>query len=202
MARYGSGGKYWNLGLSDFGRLGATQRQLWQLRKLTGEDHRGRGLTRDEASDLIREAIRLKEERRRGLTTMEDAMIGAAFSKAIEEANKAGDAWMAAHPEPLFSIADPETGTEIRVHGAIGKAWITWPAASSKFHKWLIENMYDGRKKAVPIPHRYAERVEGGLAFACEKAAIEALRAGMVNHGDLRLIYQGEEGRLPEIHAA
>lgn len=195
---YGSGGKLWNVGLSDHGRLGASQKQLWTLHKLTGEDHRGRGLTRHQASDLILEAVRLKEERKRGLTSMEDAMIGASFTKAIEEANKAGAAWLESHPRPVFSVADPETGSEIGVHGAIGKAWITWPAASSKFHKWLIENLYDGRKKAVSIPHRYAERLEGGLAFACAKAAIEALRAGMVNHGDLRLIYQGEEGKLPD----
>lgn len=198
MRPYGSGGKNWNLGLSDPGRLGATQRQFWQLQKLTGEDHRGRGLTRDRASEIIAEALKNKKSRKEGITGVAEKMFNALYSRAVEEANLAGDQWMKDHPEPLFSIADPETGEKIGVHGTIGAAWITWPKVGSDFHKWLIDNIYDGRKKTVPIPHRHVTRLEGELLLACESAAYEVLKKSSASIGDIRLMYRCEDALLSQ----
>lgn len=195
---WGGGGKNWNVGLSDFGRLGATKSQLWNLHKLTGRDHRGRGLTRDQASDLIAAAWKAKEERKEGLNQMADQFFNATFAKAVSEANRAGDEWLARNDRQLFSVADPETGQMIGVNGKIGTAWITWPKASSAFHHWLIDNVYDGDKKSVPIPHRYAGRLEGELLLACERAAFEALRLGTASQiSDIRLMYRCEPGEQP-----
>ena len=46
MAKYGSRGKYWNVGLSDHSRLSATMAQLVYLKRLTRKDWFGKGLTR------------------------------------------------------------------------------------------------------------------------------------------------------------
>lgn len=199
MAPYGSGGKNWNLGLSDPGRLGATKKQLWQLRKLTGRDHRGRGYTRDQAADLIHEALKAKDERKEGLNAMSDQFFNATFAKAVEDANRAGEEWLARHDKPMFSVADLESGKSIPVYGKIGHAWISWPKTTSQFHKWLMENVYDGGKKVVPIPHRYADRLEGELLLACEKAAYETLKRGAAGAvADIHLMYRCEPGTSPQ----
>lgn len=196
---YGGGGKNWNVGLSDPGRLGAMRRQLFHLHKLTGRDYRGRGLTRDQASDLIEEALREKNERKEGLNQMADQFFNATFAKAVFEANAAGEAWLGNHSKPLFSVADPETGQMIGVNGNIGYAWITWPRPGSPFHKWLIDNVYDGDRKAVAIPHRYAGRLEGELVLACEKAALDTLRRGAASAaGELRLMYRCDRDAAPK----
>lgn len=192
MRPYGSGGKYWNLGLSDHGRLGATQQQLWTLRRLTGEDHRGKGLTRDRASELIEQAIEAKEARKEGLTGVAEQFFTAVYKKAVQAANRAGDDWMRRNQEPVFSIKDGESGERVGVHGSIGAAWISWPKAGTTFHKWMMEHIYDGQKKVVRIPHRYAERLEGHLVLACERAAFEVLKSSGTSVGDIRLFYRCE----------
>ena len=202
MRPYGSGGKNWNVGLSDPGRLAATQAQHWRLQKLTGMNHRGRGLTRDQASELIEEAAREKAARKEGITGPAYSMFNAMYAKAVEQANRAGDLWMQEHPEPIFSIADPESGSMIGVHGTIGRAWITWPKVGSDFHKWLMEEVYDGKKKEISIPHKYAERLEGSLQLACERAAFEVLKMSAAPMGGIRLMYRTADPVEQALHAA
>src|SRR5690625_1707473 len=92
---WSSGGRYWNVGLSDPGRLAATERQLWYLHLLSGRktDYRGRGLTRDEASALIESLKRQQLESRRDLV-MRDAYYSALYAGATEAADRAGEQWM------------------------------------------------------------------------------------------------------------
>ena len=45
-----------------YGEEGATPRQLWALKRATGIDYRGRGLTKAEASEMIGEAMKKAEE--------------------------------------------------------------------------------------------------------------------------------------------
>ncbi|WP_315922756.1 hypothetical protein [Mesorhizobium sp. SP-1A] len=193
MARYGSGGKYWNVGLSNFGMLAATERQQFLLQKLTGISHRNRGLTRDQADELIGEAIKEREEKREGLTDLADKLLSSIYKQAIDAANEAGEKWLASHQEIQFVINDPETGTKIGVYGEIGKAWITWPKPTSALYKWLMKEMYDGQKKEIRIPHRYADRLEGELQLACEAAAYAALKRSGSSVGDIRLMYRHED---------
>lgn len=199
MRPYGSGGKLWNLGLSQPGQLSATDRQLWALRKLTGISHHGAGYTRDRASELISAAIAEKERRNQGLSDMGEKIYSTGFAKAVQAANDAGDRWMEQNPDPKFSVFDKESGRMIGIHGTIGDAWITWPKVGSDFHKWLMENIHDGQKKRVRIPHRYADRLEGELLLACESAALDVYRrSNLVKPGECRLLYRAEESEASQ----
>lgn len=193
---YGGGGKYWNVGLSDPGKLGATKKQLSYLRSLTRIDHTGKGLTRDQASELIDKAIEEKTERNAEITQVQDQMYAALMKGAARAANAAGEEWLRANPDPKFWIFDPASGEAVGVHGPIGRAHITWPP-KGQFHRWLEENYYDGQKKYIQIPHHFSERFEAGLQLACEKAAFEVLRkAG--NTGGIKVVVTVEAGTLPE----
>jgi len=194
---YGSGGKYWNLGLSDRNRLPATRRQHFYLQKLTGIDHRGRGLTVAQASDLIDDALLERSRRQASLTKVGEQLFAAIYQRAVEAANKAGEMWLEQNPETKFVVHDPETGENIGVHGEIGIAWITWPKRGSDLYKWLMENLYDGQNKVFHIPHRYEDRLEGGLQLACTKAAYDVFRKSGTSIGDIRLMYRAEEA-LPQ----
>jgi len=193
---YGGGGKYWNVGLSDPGKLSATKKQLSYLRSLTRIDHSGKGLTRDEASDLIDKALEEKAERNAEITQVQDQMYAALMKSAARAANAAGEEWLRTHPEPQFWVLDPETDEPKGVHGRIGRAHITWPP-KGQFHRWLEENFYDGQKKYIQIPHHYSERLEADLQLACERAAYEVLRkAG--NTGGIRIVVTVEPGTMLE----
>lgn len=193
MARYGSGGKYWNLGLSNFGMLAATERQQFLLQKFTGISHRNRGLTRDQAEVLIDKALEERELKREGLTDLADKLLSSIFKQAIAAANEAGEKWVEAHQDIQFVINDTETSTKIGVYGEIGKAWITWPKATSPLYKWLVKEIYDGQKKEIRIPHRYADRLEGELQLACETAAYATFKRSGSSVGDIRLMYRHED---------
>lgn len=193
MPKYGSGGKYWNVGLSNTGLLAATERQQALLQRLTGISHRNRGLTRKEAEVLIEEAIKKREEKRAALTDMADKLLGSIFKQATDAANRAGDKWVNDNKEVHFVINDPETGTKIGVYGEIGKAWITWPKAGSPLYKWLMKEMYDGQKREIRIPHRHADRLEGELQLTCEKAAFEVFKSSLSSLGDIKLMYRQED---------
>jgi hypothetical protein len=88
MARYGSGGKYWNLGLSNFGMLAATERQQFLLQKFTGISHRNRGLTRDQAEVLIDKALEERELKREGLTIWLTSFYRRSLSKQLPQPTK------------------------------------------------------------------------------------------------------------------
>lgn len=191
-----SKGRYWNVGLSDTGRLGATRRQLFRLNKLDRRDYRGKGLTRDEASDLIEELEAMREQERATLGDVAEKMYSALMKKAKQSANAAGEQWLKANPEPLFIVNDPESATPIGVHGMIGTAWLTWPKRGTDIYKWMIEHNYDGQKNVLLIEHRYAHRLEVGLLLACEQAAIEVFRASGQNLGDIRLKFKCEHPEL------
>lgn len=183
--RYGSQGRYWNVGLSEPGRLAATARQLRALWYLSDRkvDYRSKGLTRDEASEEIRRLSEEREERQKHEDpgAMQHAMFRAAMRRAIRAANAAGDAWMAQHPEPLFRIYDPETQTFEPVHGVMGYAYLSWPPRRSPFGVWLRENHYEGQIVSVPVPHSYMDRRERDLQIACEAAALrEFEKVGIV----------------------
>lgn len=191
---YGSGGRYWNVGLSDPGKLGATKRQLGYLRSLTRVDHSGKGLTRDQASELIDKAIEERAEKKADITQVQDQMYAALMKSAARAANEAGEEWLRANPDPLFFV---QRGNEnVGVHGRIGSAHITWPP-KGQFHRWLEENYYDGQKRQIVVPHHFAERLEADLVLACERAAYEVLRkAG--NTSGIRLIVTLEPGERPQ----
>lgn len=195
------GGKYWNVGLSDPGRLSATKRQLFFLRSLTKIDHRGKGLTRDAASDLIDKAITEREERREGITQVQDQMYAALVKAAARAANAAGEKWLEEHPEPEFHIYDPKTKESVGIHGRIGSVHITWPP-KGQFHKWLRANLHDGHTKFIQIPHHFSERLEADLKLAVETAAFEVLRSAG-NTAGIRLIMTLERGtKATDLHKA
>jgi hypothetical protein len=189
-------GRYWNVGLSDTGRLSATRRQLFRLSKLDRRDYRGKGLTRDEASDLIDELEARRERERATLGDVADKMFAAMMKKAVQMANAAGEQWIKEHPEPLFIVDDPETHSPIGVHGMIGSAWLTWPRRGTDIYKWMIDNNYDGQKHTLYIEHRFAHRLEVELLIACEKAAIDVFRSSGQNIGDIRLKFRCEHPEL------
>jgi len=189
-------GKYWNVGLSDTGRLSATRRQLFRLSKLDRRDYRGKGLTRDEASDLIEELEAKREQERATLGDVAEKMYAAMMKKATMAANIAGENWLKAHPDPLFIVYDSDSKKPIGVHGAIGSAWLTWPRRGTDIYKWMIENNYDGQKSVLLIEHRYAHRLEVELLLACERAAIDVFRASGQNIGDIRLKFKCEHPEL------
>lgn len=195
MARYGSRGRLWNFGLSDEGKLSATERQHGTLRALTGIDHRNRGLTVDEADRLIEKAQKEREKATEDLTDMAEKLLAPIFNQAVEAANAAGDQWIADNPTIKFHIADPDTKTELPIYGEIGRAWITWPKPSSPFYKWLVKNMNDGQKSEVLIPHRHVRRMEGELQLACMRAAYTVFRNSGNSLGDMRLMYRSEDKR-------
>lgn len=185
---WGRGGKYHNVGLSEPGRLSATDRQLLLLRRLDRRDYRGKGLTRDQASDLIEQAIERQAEDRKENTSMEDKLFHALRDKAIKAANEAGEKWMKDHPTIQFVVNDPQAGQPIGVHGAIGKAWITWPKRGSALYKWAMEYDFEGQKKVMHIAHRFSERLEAELLFVCERAAYEVYRKSASSIGDIKLL--------------
>lgn len=195
---YGGGGKYWNVGLSDPGKLGATKRQLSYLRSLTRIDHSGKGLTRDQASELIDKALEEIAEKKADITPIQDQLFGALMRSAARAANEAGEEWLRANPEPKFFVQ--RNDESVGVHGRIGAAHISWPP-KGQFHRWLEDNYYDGQKRQIVVPHHFAERLEADLVLACEKAAYEVLRrAG--NTSGIRLILTLEPGMQPQAQAA
>jgi hypothetical protein len=191
----GFGGRYWNVGLSDPGRLNATKRQLFFLRWLTKVDHRGKGLTRDAASDLIDKALTEREERRGDVTQVQDQMYATLVKSAARAANAAGEKWLAEHPEPVFFIYDPKSKESVGVHGRVGSAHISWPPKGN-FHKWLRQNLHEGHTKSIQIPHHFSERLEADLRLAAESAAYEVLRSAG-NTAGIRLILTLERGEKP-----
>lgn len=175
MRDYGSGGKYWNVGLNEPERLSATARQLSRIQRLTGDDMRGQGLTRGKAREIIDQAIAARKERRDGLNDMTSKVFAALVARATNAANEAGAKWETENSKPQFAIFDPETGERVGVHGRIGHAWICWPAKHSKFRKWLDTNLFDGQRKEIRLDHHFAERPELDLQIACLRAAFEVL---------------------------
>ncbi|MTH95920.1 hypothetical protein [Roseibium sp. RKSG952] len=192
MASYGSGGKYWNVGLHDQGRLSATNRQLRAILRLTGEDMRGYGLIRQQASEIIDKAIEERKERREGMNEMTSKMFAALVNRATDAANEAGDNWLLKNPLPQFAVFDPETNERVGVHGRMGHVWITWPPKNSKFRKWLEANLFDGQRNEIHLDHRHAERLELGLRVACETAAYNVLTQSGNIEG-LKLYAQAEQ---------
>jgi hypothetical protein len=192
------GGRYWNVGLSDTSRLAATDRQLWALHLLSGrkEDFRGKGLTRGEASEKIRELTEQQEDSKRQLDSggVQDAMFRAFHKKAVRAANAAGDKWMEEHPEALFAIHDPAAGTDVGVHGALGVAYVAWPPRKTPFGAWLERNFFDGQTVRVNIPHDYADRLERDLLIACEGAALRTLQESGVS--GLKLMVRDDPASL------
>lgn len=193
MRPYGSGGRYWNLGLSNPGLLSATQKQLFYLQRLTGKNYAGKGLTVDAAADLIDQALKEKEEKRAGLTSIAEQLYSGLYKKAVDAANKAGEEWLKANSEAKFAVVDPGSNTRIGVHGTIGRAWVTWPNRGSDFYKWLIKDMYDGQKKEIRFAHKYTDRLEGELQLACERAAYEVLKRSGTSIGNIKLMYKAED---------
>lgn len=192
MASYGSGGKYWNVGLGDQGRLSATDRQLRTILRLTGEDMRGQGLIRQKASDIIDKAIEDRKERREGMNDMTAKMFAALVNRATDAANEAGDKWLRENPSPKFAVFDPETEERVGVHGRMGHVWISWPPKNSKFRKWLEANLFDGQRNEIHLDHRHAERLELDLRIVCETAAYNVLtQSGNID--GLRLYAQAEQ---------
>ncbi|NTF17522.1 hypothetical protein G6L37_03865 [Agrobacterium rubi] len=189
-------GKYWNVGLSDTGRLGATRRQIFRLQKLDRRDYRGKGLTRDQASDLIEELEAKREQERAVLGDVAGKMYAAMMKKATQSANAAGEAWLKDHPDPLFIVNDPESQIPIGIHGMIGSAWLTWPKRGTDIYKWMLENNYDGQKHTLLIEHRHAHRLEVELLLECERAAIDVFRNSGQNIGDIRLKFRCEHPEL------
>ncbi len=82
------------------GRLQATKKQLALLRQLDRRSYENRGLTVDQASELIEKAYERRAAERAALTPFEEKFIEALWIKAIKEANRAGDEWLKAHPNP------------------------------------------------------------------------------------------------------
>ena len=199
---YGRGGRYWNVGLSETGRLSATKRQLFLLAKLDRRDYRGKGLTRAEASALIEERLVERDIRNAALGDVAEKMFGAMLTKAIQEANAAGDRWMEKHAEPLFIVNDPESSQPIGVHGVIGEAWLTWPKRGTPIYKWMIDNNFDGQKTKLYIEHKYVHRLEVELLIACEKAAIDVYRRSGQPLGDIKLKFRCAQPELLELQAA
>src|SRR3546814_4696860 len=89
---FGSKGRYWNVGMSEPGRLPATSRQLRALWYLSDRkvDYRSKGLTRDDASDEIRRLSEEREEKQKHQEpgAMRDAMFRGALRRAIRSANR------------------------------------------------------------------------------------------------------------------
>lgn len=189
---YGRYGKYWNVGLSEPGRLQATRRQLFKLSKLDQRNYRGKGLTVDQASDLIEELEAKRERDRAGLGDVAEKMYSAMMKKAKQAANAAGDEWLKAHPDPLFIVNDPESQKPIGVHGLIGSAWLTWPKKGTDIYKWMNDNNFDGQRKVLYIEHRYAHRLEVELLIACELAAIRVFKESGQPLGDIKLQFRCE----------
>lgn len=190
---YGDSGRHWNLGLSDHSRLSATTKQLFYLQKLTGIDHRGRGLTIGQAGELIDKAAAERAQRKAGLSRVGEQLFNGIYQKALEAANKAGDEWISQNKTVKFSVFDAEEGRSIPVYDAIGTAWITWPRRGSDLYKWLKENLYDGQTKVFHIPHRHEERLEAGLQLACMQAAYSVFKRSGTSIGDIKLLYRAED---------
>lgn len=191
MAHWGRGGKYHNVGLTDPGRLQATKKQLARLRQLDRRSYETKGLTRDQAADLIEQAYARHAAERASLTPMEERFIEALWLKATKAANDAGEAWLKAHSEVQFVVLDQEAGEPIGVHGTIGNAWLSWPPRRTLFYKWLIENHYHDNKKVIDLPYRYEERFELDLKVTCLMAAYEIFRSG-TNLGEIKLMTQSD----------
>lgn len=192
MARWGSGGKLANVGLSQPGLLGATAKQYATLKRLDRRQYTG--LTKEAASELIQKAYERIAKERAGLTTHEDKYIEALWQKAIRDANQAGEAWLEQNQDVKFVVLDEESNTPIGVHGTIGKAWLTWPPRRTPFYKWLMENYYepDMDRKTINLPHRYDGRLELGLQLACQMAAFRTFRLQGMNLGEVKLMTQSD----------
>lgn len=186
-------GKYWNLGLYDRSQLGASDSQLRYLQSLYGRSFRGHGLTAAEASRLIEEGLEKRGASRSGLSTVADQIFTHMMKRAIEEANAAGDAWLAKHPDPKFIVNTAEG--PVAVHGKIGYAYITAPKRGSGLAKWLEEHGFNDRRnqKVLSIHHRHAERLEGELLLECAIAALRVLMGAQAEIGEIRVLYRCEE---------
>lgn len=172
---WSNSGKYWNVGLSEPGRLAATPRQLWSLHLLSGRkiDYRGKGLTRDQASDLISKMRKEKEQSQRDLV-VRSAFFEAAFDKAIKAANDAGDRWFKNHSKPLYEIYEPDSGERVPIHGPLGEVVILWPK-DSIFSRWAKQHAFNGQYSYLYVPHKYHGRPEYELQKVTTEAAYKAL---------------------------
>lgn len=107
--------------------------------------------------------------------------------EALEAANAAGDAWMAA-AKPQFEVRDAFTG---RSQGTLldlcGNAHVRFTDKRSKNYKAFVKaNLVRQTGNGVlELPHKYRMRQEHGLMMACAKAA----KAVLEKHGitDVRI---------------
>lgn len=179
MAYWGSRGRYHAVGLADPSRLPATKGQIDYLKRLDRRDYTGKGLTRGDASDLIEERLAFRAKNRESLNQMQEGVIEAMWHMSIQAANNVGKQWLAEHTTVQFPYFDTESKEVVPVYGAVGSAWLTWPDKGSPFYKWLKEKGFSqARSNILYIPHRYADRLEGGLLAECAKAVLTTFANG------------------------
>lgn len=119
----------------------ATKKQTWSLFTLTGKDYRSNGLTMGEASKLIIEAKKAKDEER----VNKEANFIAIWNEAVEAAEKA---MKECKPIPMvvqqhsnqLDDASPVEKEYFVEGGVCGFAWVIVKPGTSSFAKWLKRN--------------------------------------------------------------
>ena len=166
----------------------ATSRQLWALFCLTKEDHRGQGLTLEEASRLIDETKRGKIQKVAG------------FEILYQQAHAAGMvAALAKTPVPMVvqqhrRVLDdnsPVVKSWKVDSGICGFAWVKIRPATTAFARWLVKegkgkvSNYEGGVTiwASGFGQSYERKMAYAGAFAqvLGKAGINAYPAGRLD---------------------
>lgn len=109
--------------------MNATPRQLWKLFTLTKKDYRDQGLTKEQASDLIEEAIIAKEK------AVDE------FSEIYGKAHEAGlKAVESLEITPMIVTDVRGNKIDTVADGPCGFAWVNVKPGNSKFANWLKKN--------------------------------------------------------------
>ncbi len=161
----------------------ATPRQLWALFCATKKDHRGLGLTMQQACDMLQAANEAKssgkpaalKERSFGRGSFQDEKFAEIFAQANLAADAAGQKWLSAALAAGPKYAVMEGGREIdRMLDVCGFGWCILRDKRHAFHKWLTKNhgqRYTGY--SIPIYSDLKRRQEMGLMEAMAEAAAE-----------------------------
>lgn len=156
----------------------ATRRQLWALFCATKTDFRGKGLTKQEASDKLQSLtnVPIQEPKMPKANFSKDAFFADVFEKANKAADEAGAAQYAklVAAGPKWVVTDELQGGKPidTMLDLCGFGWVILKDKRHPFHKWLKKNQgsrYSGY--AVPIYSEWKRRQEVSINEAMAEAA-------------------------------
>lgn len=145
----------------------ATKKQLWALFCATKEDYRNRGLTMQEACDIL-QSVNKKEKSVNKVPTIKTGPKGLDFAAILAEASAAadaaGDKFLADHPD---------------YRDCCGFAYVNFADKRSAFYKYC--KTIDRQPYFVPITYKHRYLQEMTIKEVCMTAAAKVLNSYGLN---------------------